>query len=118
MHIEHQEFEHREHKTHKESSDHHLISHKEHFDENLFDLLLCYLTESHHLSGSIKVEYPSPEKIQQISVPLLATIISITPQVSLIVLRDTLVKEYYYNHNYYTPPDLLNYSLRGPPEFV
>lgn len=117
VHIDHQEFEHRQHKTHRSVDDHHLISHKEHFDEDFFDLILCYLTESNHLSGSVKVEYPSPKKIQEISTPLLALLFSFSPEITTL-LQHTLAKEYYYKQNNYSPPDPFNYQLRGPPQIV
>ncbi|SFT54932.1 hypothetical protein SAMN05216474_1250 [Lishizhenia tianjinensis] len=117
--IEHAKFEHREHPSHIEHGHEHtsLIEHGEHYDEGVFDLLLCYLTENEHLGDSIKVEIFSADQISQVFILSLVFTFALIVGLQLIDLKAG--KQYdFYRANIYQPPQRKQHLLRGPPSQV
>lgn len=114
--IEHAKFEHREHPSHLDHNHGHssLIEHGEHYDEGIFDLILCYLTENEHLGDSVKVEFSSPDQITPIFILSIVIAFALIISIPLVDLKTG--KQYlFYTTKIYHPPQRRQDLLRGPP---
>lgn len=104
---------------HKKHVNHEHILHGDHFDENLYDLLVCFLhttddKQAKDCNGQFYMPTTKKRIINNVpQVQLLAIIISIVPGLEI-----TFTNEFYeWVETLHSLPPINSTSLRGPPSF-
>ncbi len=124
----HQEEEnHHHHKHHQHSpdeninSDHEHILHEDHYDESLYDLVLCFLNEIEHPAEECNVQHYLPAKTNNVSKKDLAKVklIVILFSISIDVRKSEIATDYAPNiRDTFSSPPLEQAPYRGPPSFT
>ncbi len=112
---------HEHHSSNIAHTDHHHISHGDHFDENMYELLLCFLHQSENHENDCKKQHYTPSKTYR----------SLTSKNKTSSFESTLcdntfpIKTTEFSINFFNPakrpPKLLLNScstLRGPPPHI
>ncbi len=118
-HIAENTHQHKHKEAHDDSHESHThISHDNHFDEGIYDLLICLMSDSHHGASDCCTQHVT-SNASNLTIVLshseLAKVISTFVAVFAIVeeKEPTLLSDY--NVAFYASPEINAQSLRGPP---
>jgi len=116
---EHHHHHHNKSNHHQKHIDHAQITHGNHFDEDLFDLLVCFLHTADDQSKDCDDHFYIPTEHNRIltnnqKVILLATLVTLSFKTVDVILISELFSIAELKA---TPPLIINSPLRGPPTF-
>jgi hypothetical protein len=114
----HQEKEKEKHHHEDLSSDHEHIQHEGHYDEDLYDLLVCFLNEMEHPANDCNVEHCFPARTNDASSKVFAKAKFITALLTVIAHVDESEQTSDYGSDsdaIYLSPPIDDSPHRGPP---
>jgi len=105
-------------KVHSHSTDDHVI-HADHFDENIYDYLICIFSDLEHGESECSIEHEAPTQEVNISFLFVDVFYAV---INYHTIDDVLEQEKkerrVIQKAFYSPPQQNAYSLRGPPSLI
>ncbi len=105
-------------KVHSHSTDDHVI-HADHFDENIYDYLICIFSDLEHGESECSIEHEAPTQEVNVSFLFVAVFYAVSNYHTIDdVLEQEKKERRVIQKTFYSPPQQNAYSLRGPPSLI